>query len=499
MNFKVYSGALLGIKSQLVEVEATTFFKSLPGFLIVGLPDKTVEESKERIISALKNLNLDFKVEGKTIVNLAPADLKKEGSLFDLPIALSYLASRKALLFNPKDFLFAGELSLEGKLRKIKGAILLAELAKKENIPNLIIPKENLKEALLIREINVYGFETLKEVVKFLNKEKSFNPTTREEFKIHPKENFPTDFAEIGGHQIAKRALTLSAIGKLNVLMLGPPGTGKTLLAKALISILPPLEEEEIIELTKIYSSAGYLKEEEVIAQRPFRNPHHSASKSAIVGGGNPFRPGEITLAHKGVLFLDELAEFHRDVLESLRQPLEDKKILVSRSNYALELPADFIFIGASNPCPCGNFSNPYKECYCSPSQISKYKRKLSGPLADRIDIFLEIPYQSSESLTQTQESSAKIREKVKEALEFREKERRGDFSLENFEKALKLEPSAKNILDKFLDKGEISLRGYFRTLKVARSIADLELCPQIKKEHILEALSYRLRGETSI
>lgn len=500
MSFKIKSGAILGIKAKLVEVEAISG-SGLPGFTIVGLPDKTVEESKERVLSAVKSLNLPKSNKPtKTIINLAPADLKKEGSLFDLPIALSYLLSRGAILFNPEDYLVAGELALDGRLRKIKGAILLAELAKEQKIKNLIIPKENLREASLISGVNILSFNSLREIISFLNKEKSFSfqKDNKGIFKLCRKEKFEIDFSHIGGQETAKRALKIAAVGNHNVLMLGPPGTGKTLLAKAFVSILPPLEKTEIIELTKIYSSAGLLdSEKELILQRPFRNPHHSASKSAIIGGGNPIRPGEITLAHRGVLFLDELPEFHRDVLESLRQPLEAGKILIARSKETVEMPAKFTLIGASNPCPCGNFSNPYKECSCSPSQILKYKRKLSGPLVDRIDIFLEIPYQDSSKIKVGEENSAKIRKEVIEALNFAKERGKGkEITLENFKDQLKIDNITKNILDKALDKGDLSLRGYFRVLKVARSIADLEMSYEIKDNHLYEALSYRAKND---
>jgi magnesium chelatase family protein len=433
------------------------------------------------------------------LVSLAPADLKKEGSIYDLPIALGYLLAEKEISFNPKEKLIFGELALDGKLRPIKGAICFSILAKEKGFSEIILPKENAKEAGLIEGIKVIGVSSLKEAIEYLEKRKRIEP---EKVKIENlKENYQIDFAFIKGQKFAKRALEISAAGGHNVLMIGPPGTGKTLLAKAIPTILPPLSFEESLEVTKIYSIAGILpKENPLITKRPFRAPHHTTSEVALIGGGNPPRPGEITLAHRGVLFLDEFPEYHRDVLESLRQPIEEGKILILRAKHSVELPARFILVAASNPCPCGYYGNEEKECKCTISQIRNYQRKLSGPLVDRMDLLIHVPNVKYEKLVgPDEETSEKIKERVIFAREiqkerFKKDKTNSEMEISEIEKYCQIDSQSENLLRKYVDSGKLSVRGYHRVLKVARTIADLEGKEKISFEHLSEALSYRIK-----
>ena len=518
MPSKVLSGAIVGLDAKLVEVEVDVSH-GLRSFTIVGLPDKVVEESKERIEAAIKSSKLlsprhrTFRI----LVNLAPADLKKEGSLYDLPIALAFLIASKQTNFNPDGKLFLGELSLEGTLRSVKGALSFALMAKKEGLKEIIIPKYNAKEASLIKEVKIIGVESLSQALAYLENRKTIEPYSLTELQIPTSSRtldgigainyqLPTDI-DIGwvkGQEYAKRALEITAAGGHNIFFFGPPGGGKSLLAKSLPSILPPLTFGESLEVTKIYSVAGLLPEYQTLINfRPFRSPHHTASEIALIGGGNPPRPGEITLAHRGVLFLDEFPEFHRDVLESLRQPIEEGKISVARSKHTVTFPSRFTLVAASNPCPCGYLNSPEKPCSCTPSQVSMYKRKLSGPLMDRIDIFIEVPAVKYEKLAspEVENQSAAMRSKIEKAREIQKERLRHSAILTNAEMNIpdikrycQHDSASQNLLKKYVDTGKLSARGYHRVIKVARTIADLAESETIKHEHIAEALMYRLK-----
>jgi len=504
MPSKVFSGAINGLDAQLVEVEVDVS-QGLRSFSIVGLPDKAIKESEERVDSAIKSTKLlsPHNRTFKVLVNLAPADLKKEGSIYDLPIALAFLVASKQTIFNPADKIFLGELSLDGKLRPIKGALSFALMAKKVGVKEIILPKQNAKEAGLIEEVKAVGVESLAEALAYLEKRKEILGA-----KFEGQENiFSDNQIDIGwvkGQEYAKRALEITAAGGHNLFMFGPPGGGKSLLAKALPSILPKLNFAESLEVTKIYSAAGLLPENQAILNsRPFRSPHHVISDVALIGGGIPLRLGEITLAHRGVLFLDEFPEFHKDVLESLRQPIEEGKISVSRAKYNFVLPSRFMLIAASNPCPCGYFNDPEKNCTCSPSQVSMYRRKMSGPLMDRMDLFIEVPAVKYEKLTSdsSENQSQKIREKIEKARE-KQKERFADsriltnseMDIPEIKKYCGHDEQSQNLLKKYVDSGKLSARGYHRILKVARTIADLAGSDNIGYDHIAEALMYRIR-----
>jgi len=505
MPSKVYSGSIVGLDAKLVEVEIDVS-QGLRSFSIVGLPDKAVEESKERIEAAIKSTKL-LSPQSRTsrvLVNLAPADLKKEGSLYDLPIALAFLIASKQTKFDSENKMFLGELSLDGKLRPVKGALSFTLLCKEKGIKEIILPRQNAKEASLIKEVRAIGVESISDTLAYLENRKSIEPHIANENDFGQGSDDFIDIGWVKGQEYAKRALEITAAGSHNLFFFGPPGGGKSLLAKSLPSVLPKLNFEESLEVTKIYSVAGLLKEGQTLVNfRPFRAPHHISSEVALMGGGSPPRPGEITLAHRGVLFLDEFPEFHRDVLESLRQPIEEGKITVSRAKSAFTYPARFMLVGASNPCPCGFFGSPDKNCTCSPSQVSMYKRKLSGPLMDRVDLFLEVPAVKYEKLVSdsSENQSQLIRQKIENARKMQEQRFKGTKILVNSEmnipeikKFCQHDFNSQNLLKKYVDSGKLSARGYHRVLKVARSIADLEQSEGIKYEHIAEALMYRLK-----
>lgn len=507
----VYSCCCLGMNSHLVRVEVDVS-PGLPSFTIVGLPDTAVRESTERVRSAIKNSGLEFPMKRIT-VNLAPADLRKEGSLFDLPIAVGVLAATEQVpKENVGNYIFVGELSLDGSICSVPGIILMASSIAKDNYNcrKLVIPLCNLEEALLVEEgISVFGSANLSDVVGFLRGEKKLHEgisgITGEEIGAllgsSPSDEYP-DFSDVKGQEKAKRALEIAAAGGHNVLLIGPPGSGKTMLARRLPSIMPPLSWEEALEVTKIYSIAGLLsKDNPLINARPFRAPHHTASAVSIIGGGRIPRPGEVSLASHGILFLDELPEFSRDVLEALRQPLEERVVTVSRAAGSYDFPAEFTFVGAMNPCPCGFWGDPKRKCTCTPYQAQKYRNRISGPILDRIDLHIEVPRIELEEIVQEKqgEPSAEIRKRVIMAREFQMARfknegisKNSDMDSKQIKKYCKLSKECRGLLYNIFQKLNLSMRSFDRLLKVARTIADLEASEEIKTEHIAEAVQYR-------
>jgi magnesium chelatase family protein len=503
MLIKTYGSAFYGIKATTITIEVSV--SQGINFHLVGLPDNAVKESQQRISTALTTNG--YKIPGKKIViNMAPADIRKEGSAYDLPLAIGILAASEQIEYKELEhYVIMGELSLDGTLRPIKGALPIAIQARSEGFKGFIVPKENAREAAVVDSLEVYGVETLKEVIDFLNGKNNINATvvnTREEFFAHPA-RYDVDFCDVKGQENVKRALEIAAAGGHNVIMIGAPGSGKSMLAKRLPTILPPLNLRETLETTKIHSVAGKIdRNTSLLSARPFRSPHHTISDVALVGGGTYPQPGEISLAHNGVLFLDELPEFKRAVLEVMRQPLEDRKIVISRAKTSIEYPANFMLIAAMNPCPCGFYNHPDKQCLCIPGTVQKYLSRISGPLLDRIDIHIEVvpvPFEKLSDMSKG-ETSGQIRERVVNARKIQE-ERFAEtknihcnamMTTQLQKQFCQLDSTSEEILKEAMQRLGLSARAYDRILKVARTIADLEAETNIKWQHVAEAIQYR-------
>ena len=508
MHFsKVHSAQVNFLKAHIVDIEIDISNKTLSAFSIVGLPDKAVEESRDRVSAAIKNSGFKSpkSKNEKVIVSLAPANIKKEGANFDLGIALGYLLASKEILFNPQDKIFLGELTLDGKLRRIDGVLSLVIEAKKRGFKEVYLPQENVKEGALIEGIEIYGAKHLNEIIRHLDEKQEeiiikLSPEKQTQVEYTSQKSL-IDFCDVKGQEIAKRGLEIAAAGGHNIVMYGPPGTGKTMLAKAFCGILPNLNFDDILECTAIHSVAG-ISQGELITHPPFRSPHHTSSYVSLVGGGTNPKPGEVTLAHKGVLFLDEFPEFEKRSIESLRQPLEDGVIHISRSKGSAIFPANFICIATMNPCPCGNYGSE-KECICTHNQLINYQKKISGPIIDRMDMWVEVGQIEHEKLSDSEnkgERSEIIRKRIEQAREKQEKrfeknKTNSNMSVKEIEKYIKLNDEVLDILNQSANQLGLSARAYHKIIKLAQTISDLSQSQEILVEHILEALQYRPKG----